>query len=60
MLSSMETIYDVLRLLVAKARPVLTDVEIHAAQKIIDSHEAAHPVTPAPDQEGDAGGEAHG
>lgn len=57
MLSNMETIYDVLRLLVAKARPVLTDVEIHAAQKIIDSHEAAHPVTPA--AEGGEDAEAH-
>jgi hypothetical protein len=44
MLSSMETIYDVLRLLVAKGRPVLTDAEIALAHEIIDRHEAAAPV----------------
>lgn len=60
MLSSMETIYDVVRLLVAKARPMLTDGEIALAHKIIDAHEAAHPVTVPGPEEGDAGAEAHG
>jgi len=43
MLSIMETIYDVLRLLVSKARPMLTDAEIELAHKVIDAHEAAVP-----------------
>jgi hypothetical protein len=43
MLSSMETIYDVLRLLVSKARGTITDREIELAQTLIDRHEkAAH------------------
>jgi hypothetical protein len=44
MLAIMETIYDVLRLLVAKSRGALTDAELELARKIIDGHEAARPV----------------
>lgn len=56
MLSSMETIFDVLRLLVAKARPVLTDAEITAAHKIIDDHEAkGQGLDPAAPEGGDGG-----
>jgi hypothetical protein len=59
MLSSMETVIDVIRLLVAKARPALTDGEIALAHKILDDHEAAAKGL-TPDPEGDAGAEAHG
>jgi hypothetical protein len=55
MMAAMETIYDVLRLLVNKARPVLTDAEIHLAQDIINRHEAA---VPAPAAETGAGADA--
>lgn len=44
MLSSMETIYDVLRLLVSKARGTVTDREIELATAVIDRHEKAVPV----------------
>lgn len=57
MLAIMTTIYDVLRLLVAKARPVLADAEIALAHKIINDHEEAYPVTLVPD-EGVPGAEA--
>jgi hypothetical protein len=55
----METIYDVLKLLVTRGRGVLTDAEIALATEIIEKHEAAAPA-PAPAEEevtGDA--EAH-
>lgn len=44
MLSVMETIYDVLRLLVTKARGTISDREIELATALIDRHEKAAPV----------------
>lgn len=63
MLSLMESIYDVLRLLVSKGRGVLTDTEIAAAHAIIDRHEEARPVpakAKAPQDDGQGGGQADG
>lgn len=66
MLSSMETIYDVLRLLVSKARGAISDREIDLAHEIISAHEDGHKAAaaaPAPDAEKDPEGsdaEAHG
>lgn len=57
MLSSMETIYDVLRLLVTKARGVISDRDIELAQEIIARHEKAAPV---PDKAEAETGEGNG
>lgn len=63
MLLVMETIYDVLRLLVSKSTGILADAEIALAHKIIDAHEAAAPVpaeTTATGAESGGDAEAHG
>jgi len=41
MIRGMETIYDVFRTLVSKARHTLTDTEVEQALAVIDAHEAA-------------------
>ena len=50
----MEDIYDVLKLLVTKARPHLTDAEIELATRIVDKHQATFPVAAKGKVNGDA------
>ena len=54
MLAAMEDIYDVLKLLVTRARPHLTDAEIELATRIVEKHQAASPVPAKAKVGGDA------
>lgn len=54
MLGTMEDIYDVLKLLVTRARGVLSDQEIELATRIVEKHQAASPVPAKAKVGGDA------
>ena len=54
MLVAMEDIYDVLKLLVARARGQLSDAEIELATQIVEKHQATVPVPAKAKVDGDA------
>lgn len=54
MLVAMEDIYDVLKLLVTRARGVLSDQEIELATRIVEKHQAVSPVPAKAKVGGDA------
>lgn len=54
MLGTMEDIYDVLKLLVTRARGALSDQEIELATRIVEKHQAASPVPAKAKVGGDA------